>query len=494
LLRASGEPSNVRVEVSKHERNIYLNKDNKDKEVPMKVLMTTHQFLPEYGYGTEIITHGIAKELQSRGHEVTIITGHDVKTPLADSERFDRYFHDGLKVERFLHDCVPMGGQDDIVEAQYNNRLFYSWFKTYLEKTRPHIVHFMHLSRLSASAVDPCTELGIPTVFTSTDFWLVCPGNLLFLPDQTPCNGPNAHGTNCLRHAIAFSEPSAIRLVFDLLPERLLASMVRLCKKWARPGYPLKLRAVRSLALRQDFIRQRMDRVDRIIVPSRIMGDLFAANMHDSARIIHLPYGINTAHITRRTDKGRHPKLRIGFIGRIHEPKGAHVLVQAIKNLDPALPVELKIHGRTDDYPAYVDKLHRLIRKDKRISLAGPFANDKVDVILESMDVLVCPSIWYENTPLVIYEAMAAGCPVIASNLRGMAESIDPGVNGLLFEPGNSVQLAGLLAQIEADRDQVARLAAMTKPPLSVSDHVSALEEIYRQVLSCPLKSRTRET
>lgn len=449
----------------------------------MKIVLATHQFLPEYSYGTEIIALNVAKELQSRGHEVTIVTGHNVNVPLHDSERFDRYCYDGLKVERFLHACVPMGGQHDIAEAEYNNRLFHGWFKRFLTAHRPDIVHFVHLFRLSASAIDACLELGIRTVFTATDFWSICPTNQLLLPDGNMCKGPDPGAVNCLRHIVELSQGPAVRRAVAMLPGAFLSYLIRICRR-VGPGAPLTIQNVRSLELRQQFIGRRTNRIDRIVVPSRIMGELLTANGLDRSRIVHLPYGIVTSRIPRALDKGRHRELRIGFIGRIQESKGLHVLIDAVLSLDPALPVKLTIHGRTDEYLSYAGKLRRLADGDPRIAFAGSFTNDKIGEILQAIDVLVCPSTWYENTPLVIYEAMAAGCPVIASNLPGMAESIDPNVNGLLFEPGNNVQLAAILGQLAANRGSLAELSAGTRLPLSVADHVAALEHIYEQALS----------
>ena len=68
--------------------------------------------------------------------------------------------------------------------------------------------------------------------------------------------------------------------------------------------------------------------------------------------------------------------------------------------------------------------------------------NESIGDVFSELDVLVVPSVWYENTPLAIYSAQEAGCPVIASNLGGMSEVIKHEKNGLLFEAGDFVGLA----------------------------------------------------
>jgi glycosyltransferase involved in cell wall biosynthesis len=141
----------------------------------MKIIVTVHQFLPEYSAGTEVIALGIARELQERGHEVVVVTGYPDPRSLRDNERFDRYTHDGLRVERFRHSPHPMGDQQVVTELAYDNRLFARAFDRLLAEVEPDVVHFVHLARLSAWLIEPCVERGIPTVFTVTDFWPVCP-------------------------------------------------------------------------------------------------------------------------------------------------------------------------------------------------------------------------------------------------------------------------------------------------------------------------------
>ena len=62
----------------------------------MKILYTTHQFLPDYSAGTEILTYSTAKEISRRGHEVSIFTGYPVKGAVEASHAFDRYEYDGM--------------------------------------------------------------------------------------------------------------------------------------------------------------------------------------------------------------------------------------------------------------------------------------------------------------------------------------------------------------------------------------------------------------
>ena len=115
---------------------------------------------------------------------------------------------------------------------------------------------------------------------------------------------------------------------------------------------------------------------------------------------------------------------------------------------------------------------------DDRISFPGPYDQDQLAQVLADADVLVVPSTWYENTPFVILEAFEAGVPVVASDLGGMSELVDPGQNGYLFEAGNATSLATVLRDL---RDHPDKLAALRPtPPGTIASNYDAFLAAYR--------------
>jgi glycosyltransferase involved in cell wall biosynthesis len=444
----------------------------------MRILLTTHQFLPDHGSGTEVIALNTAQELMRRGHDVQIFTAHPARVPLTDDQRFDQYEYAGIRVHRFLHQHMPMGNQTNLLEMDYRNDFFKQAFKAFLQREKPDVVHFIHLYRLSTTAIDACRELDIPTVFTATDFWFICPLIQMRLPDGSLCAGPNGVASNCVRHmAQVASGPDMARRI-----QRIPQPLVTLGTWAIRHGLAPRTNTtayVKALTQRPPYMKHKINQIDRVIVPSRTMETLLQRHGLQPARTIHLPYGIYTDRIPRHTNKGTGPQLRVAFIGTLVEHKGCHILINALRALPADLPIKLSIHGKLTEFPAYIEHLKTLAVDDPRIEFAGPFHPPEVGGILAEIDLLVCPSLWYENTPLVIYEAMAAGVPVIASNLGGMAESITANINGLLFEPGNVEALRQHLAALLQDKSAVGKLASATVMPLSMSDHVTRLEAIY---------------
>jgi len=448
----------------------------------MKILLTTHQFLPHFSSGTEILTFKTAKELQALGHEVHVFTGYPAQVEMTDDERFDSYVHDGIPVERFHHACVPMGGQSNVIEAEYNCSFFGEYFRKYLLKLKPDIVHFFHLGRLSASAIDVCSELNIPMVFTPTDFWFVCFMNQLRLTDHSLCCGPDRNRLNCLRHYIRLTQSQEIQSKVDKIPNIVLGPIVWSIKKgffgskWYSPY-------VKALVDRTDFLMSRLNKINRVLVPTRIMEKVLKENGLNSRISIFSPFGIDTVETVKKVKTYDGGTLRIGFIGTLYEHKGPHILLKALKLIHDA-PVSVKLYGKLDDFPDYVSELRDIASDDKRVTFCGTFPNNEIGNIFESLDVLVVPSIWYENTPLVMYSAQASGCIVIASDVGGISEVIHHQENGLLFKPGDVDGLASCIKALLSDAGMLQRLSSNAKQPKSIVNYAREVDETYVSVIN----------
>jgi glycosyltransferase involved in cell wall biosynthesis len=111
----------------------------------------------------------------------------------------------------------------------------------------------------------------------------------------------------------------------------------------------------------------------------------------------------------------------------------------------------------------------------------GSFGPEQLRDVLSRIDLLVVPSLWFENSPLTIHEAAAAGIPVLASNHGGLAEYVTPEVNGRLFEPGNAADLREKILSFLTKPLSVRRNAIPIK---DIAEDASAMEAHYRSVLT----------
>jgi glycosyltransferase involved in cell wall biosynthesis len=450
----------------------------------MKILYTTHQFLPDYSAGTEILTYSTAKEISRRGHEVFIFTGYPVKGAVEAAHAFDRYEYDGISVDRFFHSNTTSVRPRNPMEAEYNNLFYADFFRRRIQELKPDLVHFYHLQRLSASAVDVCREMGIPTLFTATDFWLVCPTNQLLLPDHSRCLGPDKGMVNCVRHLAAISQGKRVRSILDRLPNWVMAAFIRSVKYAAFRPEKRYAPLVRALAARPAYMEKRMNQIDMVLVATRFMGETLRRYGLEAKRIRHVPFGIDHAHITCVSAKGTEEHLHIGFIGTLYHHKGAHVLLEAVRSLPTDMPLKVKIYGELKQFPEYVRSLRSVAGNDDRIEFCGTFPNQSIGVIFHGLDVLVIPSLWYENSPLVLSFAQAARVPVVATDSEGINEVIADGENGFLFEKGDVKRLADIIRTLCNDRSVVKRLSDHARQPKSISFYVDELERIYDDVMN----------
>ena len=446
----------------------------------MRILLVVHQFFPRHTSGTEVLTRDAGIELARRGHEVHVLTADPRPPTVPTAPVVSDYEHAGLQVHSLR--LPEAGSERERLRGEYLNPVAAELVEGYLHDLRPDVVHAFHLLHLSASVVDPLAALGVPMVFTATDFWTFCVRANLTKPSGELCRGPN--GWNCLE----------CREVDRWFPPRVLPTETgrgiyyrRVARK-ARAAKPDELKKVmlaRVVLERTQALADQMSRFDAILAPTRLTHDLLLENGFDPALVRLSPYGIDTSQFRaareRRLAAGPRTEggLRVGFHGTIAEHKGLHVLVDAFRRLPESAGATLRICGGIGDFPDYTAVVLEAIDRDPRINLAGRIPQEQMARELEQIDVLVVPSIWYENAPLVVYSAFAAGVPVVATDLGGMSEVVVDGQNGLLFAPADAAGLAAQLLRLVAEPGLVARLARGTAEHRSVAEGVDELLELY---------------
>jgi glycosyltransferase involved in cell wall biosynthesis len=186
--------------------------------------------------------------------------------------------------------------------------------------------------------------------------------------------------------------------------------------------------------------------------------------------------------------------LRFGYVGALAPHKGIHVLVEAFRKVVDARPglATLSIHGSTGWLPRYVSDLRHAAR-GYDIDFPGEFRHQDVAAIYRELDVLVVPSLWWENAPLTIQEAAQAGIPVLGSNLGGTAEFIARSRNGLLFERGSASELAYAMMALIDDPDLWRALARGGAPPRTIESDAADIEARYRAAITARLDRSTAQ-
>ncbi|MFQ6117416.1 MAG: glycosyltransferase family 4 protein, partial [Candidatus Bipolaricaulia bacterium] len=396
--------------------------------------------------------YSLAREL-SRRHEVHIYCRED---GFFDQElrEVDEVYH-GLPVRRIYFNLVGRKANPlNQFFIRIKNGLIERSFERFLEETSPHIVHVQHLFKLSAGLIPLTRKRGIPVVVTLADFWYLCHNVLLLRPGQKLCSGP-AWGLKC---------PGCAELNVSPLIRALLNPLMT----------PLFI-------YRNAYLKRCLQQADVVISPSAFVKKKLVENGYDGHRILVSDYGLRT-DIRRDFNRLPSDKLRVGYIGTIQRHKGVHILIEAFNRLKD-YAAELKIYGNPNYAPRYYARVQEMAR-NPAIQFYGEVDNADIGRVLANIDVVVIPSIWYENSPLAIHEANAVKIPVLASNIGGMAELVQDGVTGLLFQVGSADDLAAKIRLLVEDRRLLERLRANIRSVKSIEENARELEAIYQELIA----------
>ena len=499
-IREDGDPERVincyREAIAEREEKIALDIRSSESKGSLsgakmkRIVQVVHYFLPGHPHGAENYTYHLSRQLQKTNQlyvfcrEGKDFFGKDV----SKNELFN-----GLPVRRLYYNPPPT------FEATYRNSFVDKEFEHFLDVVNPDIVHFQHFVRLSASMVEVAKRRGIPTILTLHDFWFLCPQIQLLTNSNQICYGPdsNTKCANCenifhiygeLHSSESFPDrkdtkvnffkypPEPFRTVKKLLPSKLKAALKEKLLK-TRPAAGSI--TPEMIGKRSRFLRQILDKVDVILAPSKFLRERFISYGIGKNRIVHSDYGIDH-RLLINCAKEFSNKFRFGFVGGTSEHKGIRVLIQAFNKIKEN-NTDLFVFGPY--HPAYLDKLKRELKIDSRITFCGPFNNGEISSVFSKIDVLVYPSIWHENRPIAILEALFAKIPVITSNLGGMAELVQDGVTGLLFEAGNPEDLAQKMVSLIDNPELMRRLSETPRRVKTIEENAAELDEIYDSLL-----------
>lgn len=407
----------------------------------MKILYLIHQFYPEWYTGTEKFVLNLASMMQKAGHEVKVITYSFYKNDFYDQSLgnivFKEFIFKGVPVLSIKHKVIPAKldyGLDDKDLSEVANEM--------ISKEKPDVVHIGHSMRVS-ELVKVTLKLKIPFILTLTDFYLICPKFILFTSKNTLCGGPE-EGKVC--------QNQCPELSVDFIKSRL------------------------------EVAKDILFNADLVICPSRFLAGIFKKEL-PGLKIKIVNHGLNYSTIKRKEYRyTKNDKIVFCYAGSLNPHKGVHVLIEAVKQLN-SNNVSLKIYGSGTDKP-YVNHVLTMADKDPRIEFFDVYSEDYVGEVLSNVDVVITPSLWYENYPLVLHEAFACNIPVIASNIGGMAEKVVDGKNGFLFKVGDSQHLKEVLMKVidnpEVLNDLKRNISKMMIP--TVEQEAYTYERIYTQL------------
>jgi len=311
------------------------------------------------------------------------------------------------------------------------------------------VVHFHNTFPLvSPSAYYGCSQAGAAVVQTLHNFRLLCPSATLFRNNAT-CE-------DCMERF--FPWPSIVHACYH--DSRAATSVVA---------------AMLSL---HRFRKTWEDRVDGYIALTEFARRKLIAGGLPSRKIAVKPNFVYPDPGPSLTHEGY-----ALYVGRLSPEKGIFTLLQAWQQVK-SFPLKIVGSG-----PLLERVRHEVRARDlAHIDVLGQLPREQVLRLMRNASFVVVPSTWYEAFPLVIAEAFACGKPVIASRIGGMVEIVQEGINGFLFEPGVSVDLARIVGWCRDHPLEVQNLGARARKAFEAQYTADAnygrLIHIYEQALA----------
>lgn len=386
----------------------------------LRVLIASHSHPQIQNGGSEVASYSVFEQLRACRDVTAWYLGCDRTASFA---RAGQSITQPFQRDEFLYTV----GDFEWFKFANRDMAFARDFRALLKNLRPDVVHFHHYINFGMEAFAYVKEIL-----------------------------PNARIVLTLHEFLAICHQQG---------QMVTRQQGKLCR---RSGYVECSRCFPEMApsdffIREAYIRHFLSEVDHFIAPSHFLAQRYVewGLSRDRISVIeNIPTSPHPSRVPALASSSA--ELRVGFFGQISLLKGIQVLIDAAAILDQerVFNISFSIFGdHTNQPPAFqAEFLNSIEAVGSNVAFHGAYANTDVDELMTEVDVVLVPSIWWENSPVVIQEAFRNGRPVVCSNIGGMAEKVVPGVDGMHFQVGSARSLVNILKSLVAKPELMAEL------------------------------------
>jgi glycosyltransferase involved in cell wall biosynthesis len=434
----------------------------------MKILFILSSSLPFSTNGVAVYTYNLARWFIAHGCHVTLFSPVDNR----DEQPYvcHEIEYEGIRVVtvNYRPDMEPIKLFFDF-HLLYRNYRIDSIVTQLIKKLRPDIVHIQHVVYLSTSLIQKIKKMNIPVVVTLNDYWFLC-GNMSLMFKKSQPHYPSSCGYECLLYLVEQFQPEEERTMRYLL-RRSLAFYIQMRRRmFSRLVHQKRYFALLQLSL-----------TDIILAPSRFLRDIYINAGIDSKKIMYSDYGFPTPFCKTPKVNRKDRRTTFAYLGRIVPEKGIHVLIEAFNEVQGG--AALYIFGTAaKSFEGYEKKLRLLAKNNDYVFFKGLIPSESIPEVLREVDYVVVPSLWWENSPLVIHEAFFSRIPVITANVGGMSELVHDGENGLLFKCGDVADLRKVLQRAINEPSLSHKLISGIAAVKSIEENAQELLGIYHEL------------
>ena len=408
----------------------------------MKIVQAVGWYHPDSVGGTEVYVAALSRALRAAGHDVHVAAPE----PGASSAR--TYSYDGCEVFRYPIPAAPTRDEaqgDGLVRGVDH---FHRW----LSSARADVVH-MHtfVTGLGLNEIIAARKAGSRVVVTThaSSLGYICQRGTLMLRGETLCDGM-VDASRCAACVLEDrGAPAPVQSVLASLP----AAVSRLTG--VMPGVVGTALGMTDLITRNLARQQSMlDSVEAFVVLTERAAQIVRANGAPDGKVVVNRLGVRDDFEPRRVSVRRADEaIRIGYVGRFEHVKGVLDLAEAVRRVPANARLRVEFRGPAQSAADLETKsrIAQMSAGDPRVVVQDGVAPATIADVLNSYDVICCPSRCLEGGPTVALEAMALGIPVIAASVGGVAEVVEDGVNARLVPPGDVNRLAAALTEVASN-------------------------------------------
>jgi len=359
----------------------------------MKVLMV-HKFYYVEG-GAERYVFNVTDLLEKKGHTVIPFAMQDERN--FESE-YSQYFVDRFGPDQLFETKNPLR-RLKIADRIIFNKEAQKQLSALIEATKPDIAHVHSIyHHLSPSVLHTLKKYNLPVMLTLHDYKIVCPNYIFLDGDRNVCEACQG------KH---FWKATA--------------------KKCFRNSY-----AASALVTAEAYVnywkKSYLNNVDVFVSPSKFLGDKISQYGYQNKPVLVQPYTLDLNAYEPCYDASDY----FVFMGRLTHEKGVNFLLDAAKRIHGA---DLYILGTG---PLEQEMRARVANENlTHVKMLGYKSGDELRDIVRQAKFTVITSEWHDNSPLVIYESLSLGNPIVGARMGGIPELIEEGVDGHVYDRGD---------------------------------------------------------
>lgn len=378
--------------------------------MPHSILLVSNFFPPHTVGGAEIVAYRQAKALAARGHKVTILAGA-AASPANPAGRLDFDTYGGLPVYR-----LSMRSLDPDLNFYWSaagRRL-----RAIIATDQIDVVHLHNAMGLGANLIPAARDCGASVMVTLHDHWGFCLRQTKLRPDGVVCR----NFEECAQCHCAVQPPGGVAV-----PTRL----------------------------RRDYVAWCLRHADKLITPSRYLAGAYVEAGFPTELFDVVSNGIDLESVPHGGKQAsRDGVTRFLCSAYLGEHKGLLVVMEALKLLARDRGLAARWHVTIAGDGHLRERINDILEANRlvgNVTMAGRLPREELLAMFPTTDVTLLASIWPENEPVSMLEAIASGTAQLATRIGGNVELVEEGRSGLLVEPGDAADLAAAMRRyIEA--------------------------------------------